>query len=94
MTHNYKGKNIAPGITPRGLEEVLVHVETEPQHINFIMKIVESHCHTALPLQIAPDQGVLAFLTTHDKLDDLTNILSAIPRPLNVKYKITPPLTE
>lgn len=87
MAHGYKGKNIAPGIVPRDGEEVLVTVMTEPQHINFIMKIVESHCHTALPLQITPEKGVLAFLTTGDRLGELQLILNSIPRPLKYNCK-------
>lgn len=84
MTKQYHGKNPFAALKPATPEEVLVLTETEPRHINFILKIIETHCHTAFPVQLDPARGLLGLFTTRDQLDLLLEVLKNIPRPLKI----------
>ena len=80
MTKRYHGKNILPTIIPESAEEALIIVQTAPQNINFILKIIESHNHLTIPVQIDPTQGILGFHTPKDQQELLRQILLSIPR--------------
>lgn len=83
MARTYHGKNTY-AIKPLHEEEFLVIVQAKPADHNFIKKIVDTHSHTAIPVQLDPNQGLLGFYTLKDKYDTLLSILENIPRPLKV----------
>lgn len=82
MAKKYHGKNTFSHIRPARDEERRILVETSPRNINFILKIVETHSHLALPVQIDPSRGLLAFHTSKDQEKLLLDVLTGIPRPL------------
>lgn len=84
MSHVYHGPNRMQKIRPENDLEVLIEILTLPEHINFILRLLESHCHVAVPVQLNPSKGHLGFHTTKDCLPELINILHAIPRPLEI----------
>ncbi|MCR4442256.1 MAG: DUF4911 domain-containing protein [Peptococcaceae bacterium] len=53
-------------------------------NLNYILRIMETHSHTAVPVQLDPAKGLLGFHTSKDRVDELLAILENIPRPLTV----------
>jgi len=84
MSKTYHGSNKMASIKPQHEDEMLILVQTSPEDINFVLKVVETHCHTALPVQLDPSQGLLGFHTTRNKSPELMSILEHMPRPLRV----------
>lgn len=78
----YHGKNVLSSIRPENKEEVLVYIKTKREHINFIIKILETHSHLVIPVQLDPQKGYVGLHTPKDCLHELLIILENIPRPL------------
>ncbi|WP_034421438.1 DUF4911 domain-containing protein [Thermanaerosceptrum fracticalcis] len=84
----YHGKNTLSTIRPENREEALVKIKTKPEHINFIIKILETHSHLTIPVQLDPQEGYVGLHTPKDRLQELLIILENIPRPLEIINKI------
>ncbi len=87
MAPAYHGKNTLSAIRPESEVELLVEIKTEPEHINFIIKILETHSHIAIPVQLNPKEGYLGLHAPKDMAQGLFLILENIPRPLKVINK-------
>lgn len=84
MTKKYHGKNTLASIKPLSPDELLLKIQVAPQDINFVLKIIESHSHLVIPVQIDPAQGLLGLHTTKDQAALLNTILANIPRPIKI----------
>lgn len=84
MTKRYHGKNNFASIKPKNKNERMIYAQSNPKHINFIFKIVETHPHTAIPVQIDPELGIIAFHTTSSLESTLLSILESIPRSIKI----------
>lgn len=67
-----------------GCQETLVRVQTKPQDINYVLKIVETYSHLAFAVQLDPGQGIVGFHTTRDQEKTLLSVLASLPRKLQI----------
>lgn len=84
MTNKYRGKNTLALIKPKNNNERIIYAQTSPNQINFIFKIVKTYSHLAIPVQIDPQIGIIAFHTTSSLESELQAVLASIPRPLTI----------
>lgn len=80
----YHGKDSVSSIRPDNEEELLIQIKVAPNDINFVLKIVETHNHLALPVQLDPARGLVGFHTPADQRELLLQVLAAIPRSLEI----------
>lgn len=82
MTRKYHGKNNLAAIKPISPQELVLIIQTQPQALNFVLKILETHSHLVIPVQLDPGQGLLALHTPREHQDTVREILAHIPRPI------------
>ena len=64
MTRAYYGKNTYASIRPVMEEEAFLIVESRPEEMNYILRILEGYSHLTLPVQLDPTKGRLGLHTT------------------------------
>jgi len=84
MTRKYHGRNNLASIKPANSQELLLIIQTQPADLNFVLKILETHSHLVLPVQLDPAQGLLGLHIPSDQKDSVLQILVHLPRPIRI----------